>query len=81
MRLIGAGAFGSVWLEQEDKSGQLRAVKRLQRFSLGPTGFGQELLALITLADASTLEIPLYCPAWLIVDLAQIPIPRVLWLV
>lgn len=27
IRVIGTGSFGSVWLEKEDESGQLRAVK------------------------------------------------------
>lgn len=54
VRLIGAGGFGSVWLEQEEGGGQLRAVKRLQRSSLGRTGYAQELLVLIMLADASS---------------------------
>lgn len=54
---IGAGTFGSVWLERAE-GGQLRAVKRLQRES--GVGFTQELLALITLADASLAS--LYLP-------------------
>lgn len=54
---IGAGAFGSVWLEKEEPGGKLRAVKRLQRSSMAKTGFSQELLALITLTDVSASEI------------------------
>lgn len=50
---IGAGAFGSVWLEKEEPGGKLRAVKRLQRSTIARTGFSQELLALITLTDVS----------------------------
>lgn len=51
VKMIGAGTFGSVWLERAE-GGQLRAVKRLQRNSV--VGFSQELLALITLANASS---------------------------
>lgn len=49
---IGAGGFGSVWLQREN-GGQLRAVKRLSRDTLPETGFSQELLALVKLKDAS----------------------------
>lgn len=51
-RLIGTGAFGSVWLEKSD-SGRLRAIKRMERHMVMQTGFSSELLALITLADVS----------------------------
>lgn len=54
VRCIGSGAFGSVWLEKEQKGGQLRAVKRLPRTALPGTGFSQELLALITLRGVGT---------------------------
>lgn len=47
---LGSGAFGSVWLEKTE-GGQLRAVKKLRRDSLMRTGFSQELVALVTLAD------------------------------
>lgn len=51
VRKIGAGAFGSVWLEREEGGGQLRAVKRLQRHCLDTTKFSQELLVMVMLAD------------------------------
>lgn len=51
-RPLGRGAFGSVWLERETEGGQLRAVKIIQRNVVVAMGFTQELLALITLADA-----------------------------
>lgn len=60
VRHIGRGAFGSVWLEKQEKGGLLRAVKRLPRASLVGTGFSQELLALITVGAASYLQI-LFC--------------------
>lgn len=53
-RKIGSGGFGSVWLEKEKGTGQLRAVKRLDRGMLPEIGFTQELLALIRLKDVST---------------------------
>lgn len=53
---IGAGAFGSVWLEKEREGGKLRAVKRLPRDFLPDAGFSQELLALVKLKAASTLR-------------------------
>lgn len=77
--LIGSGAFGSVWLEKEQKGGLLRAVKRLPRASLIKTGFSQELLALITVGDASAprmflLVLPHY---WTNRMLAQTPFCRI----
>lgn len=53
-RLLGRGAFGSVWLEREEEGGQLRAVKMLQRYDVITMSFTQELVALITLADVGT---------------------------
>lgn len=53
VKCIGRGAFGSVWLEKEQKGGQLRAVKRLPRASLIDTAFSQELLSLITVGAVS----------------------------
>lgn len=54
VKMIGAGGFGCVWLEQEKSGGQLRAVKRIQRHVIETTGFSQELAALITLSDVCT---------------------------
>lgn len=54
VKMIGAGAFGSVWLEKEQAGGQLRAVKMIQRHAIDTTGFSQELAALITLSDVCT---------------------------
>lgn len=51
VKKIGAGAFGSVWLEKEESRGELRAVKRLQRHTLNTTKFSQELLVMVMLAD------------------------------
>lgn len=51
--MIGAGGFGSVWLEKEQDGGQLRAVKMIQRHVIDSTGFSPELAALITLTDVS----------------------------
>lgn len=62
VRMIGTGAFGSVWLEKSDGR-QLRAVKRIERHVVMQAGFSQELLALITLADVSG---PVYSP-WCLV--------------
>lgn len=59
-RKLGFGAAGVVWLECSD-SGQLRAVKSIPRHHLPMTGFSQELLALITLADASTMYPAAFC--------------------
>lgn len=56
VKKLGAGSFGSVWLERAE-GGQLRAVKRLQRESV--VGFSQELLALITLVNVSSSRISL----------------------
>lgn len=50
-RLLGSGAFGSVWLEKNEQGGQLRAVKRLNPRATMNLAFSHELLALITLAD------------------------------
>lgn len=50
-KTLGKGAFGVVWLEQEETGGELRAVKCLERTSavLIESGVTRELLALITL--------------------------------
>lgn len=56
VKMIGSGAFGSVWLEKES-GGQLRAVKMIQRHVIDNTGFSQELAALITLSDVRTLPL------------------------
>lgn len=64
VKLLGAGAFGSVWLEQKKEGGQLRAVKKLRRESLMRTGFSQELVALVTLADASALAVDCIALYW-----------------
>lgn len=58
VKMIGAGAFGSVWLEKEESDGQLRAVKMIQRHIIDTTGFSQELAALITLSDVYTPSSP-----------------------
>lgn len=50
---LGSGGFGSVWLEKNEEGGQLRAVKKLQRVDVAEMAFTNELVALITLADAS----------------------------
>ncbi|KAL0634955.1 hypothetical protein Q9L58_006073 [Maublancomyces gigas] len=60
VRLIGSGAFGSVWLEQKKEGGQLRAVKKLRREFLKRTGFSQELVALVTLADYKHLFVEFF---------------------
>lgn len=54
VRMIGAGGFGSVWLQKEKATGQLRAVKIIQRHIVKSTGLSQELAALITLTDVCT---------------------------
>lgn len=82
VRLLGSGAFGSVWLEQKKEGGQLRAVKKLRRELLMRTGFSQELVALVTLADVRT-RVPIescYCSAETRY-LVQTLVCRVLWLV
>lgn len=50
-KVLGSGAFGTVWLEKEETDGRLRAVKILRQGDVVGTGFSQELLALITLMD------------------------------
>lgn len=75
---IGAGAFGSVWLEKEETGGKLRAVKRLQRRSVAKTGFSQELLALITLTEVRASE---SLPIVVLKYLAQTLVCRIPWLV
>lgn len=51
-KLLGAGGYGCVWLEEGDSGNQLlRAVKAIQKHVMVETGFSQELLALITLTD------------------------------
>lgn len=54
-RLLGTGAFGSVYLEKESDGGQLRAVKMIRRNVAATMGFTREILALISVADASPL--------------------------
>lgn len=49
-KTLGKGAFGEVWLEEGE--GRVRAVKCLERGS-SMLGVTRELLALITLTDAS----------------------------
>lgn len=51
-KTLGKGAFGEVWLEEEE-AGELRAVKCLERHSeiLIDAGVTRELLALITLTE------------------------------
>lgn len=68
VKTIGAGAFGSVALEKKEPGGQLRAVKRLQRSQLVRTGFSQELLALITLAEVSASGLFAYRMSVLLTD-------------
>lgn len=62
-RLLGRGAFGSVWLQKGVDSGELRAVKELRKEDVTSMGFTRELLSLITLVDASdpVLFIPSAC--------------------
>lgn len=50
-RTLGKGGFGLVWLEEDKNTGELRAVKSLERNSavLIDAGVTRELLALITL--------------------------------
>lgn len=82
VRLLGTGAFGSVWLEQKKEGGQLRAVKKLRREFVKQTGFSQELVALVTLADVRT-RAPIESCFYLAETkyLVQSPVCRVLWLV
>lgn len=51
-KTLGKGAFGEVWLEEEE-GGELRAVKCLERHSavIMDAGVTRELLALITLTE------------------------------
>lgn len=50
IRQIGKGAFGDVWLQQEEAGGELRAVKRLSQVSQ-QYDFSRELVTLATLVD------------------------------
>lgn len=52
---IGTGAFGAVWLEKEEGSGRLRAVKRIpkQQLDAKRIDFLRELDALARLRDVS----------------------------
>lgn len=59
VKMIGAGAFGSVWLEKE-RGGQLRAVKIIQQHVIHEIGFTQELAALIMLSDVRPFHIKWY---------------------
>lgn len=48
-KLLGSGAFGSVWREKEDESGKLRAVKVISKLNLNV----REVEALVALQDVS----------------------------
>lgn len=50
-KILGEGAFGTVWLEEEEKKGTLRAVKQISKTNV-LVGSG-ELLALSTLKAVS----------------------------
>lgn len=54
---LGRGAFGVVYLEEEETTGELRAVKCLERTSavLMEAGVTRELLALIILTPVRSL--------------------------
>lgn len=54
---IGAGAFGDLWLEQEDESGQLRAVKDRLKSHFNP----EEILVMVAMNDV-TLHNPTRYP-------------------
>lgn len=62
-RLLGRGAFGSVWLQKGEDNGELRAVKELRKEDVTSMGFTRELLSLITLVDVRdpVLLIPSAC--------------------
>lgn len=62
VKLLGAGAFGSVWLEKKTEGGQLRAVKKLRRECLIRTGFSQEIIALVTLTEVRSSFREFYWP-------------------
>lgn len=49
-QVIGKGAFGEVWLQEEEGGGELRAVKRLAQVADG-VDFSRELVTLAKLAD------------------------------
>lgn len=51
---IGKGAFGEVWLQEEQRGGELRAVKRLAQVVQG-VDFSRELVTLTKLADVGFL--------------------------
>jgi hypothetical protein len=57
--IIGAGASGEIWLEEEQKSGELRAVKQLRR-RLKSDHFTRELLAFVDLREVSVLKESIY---------------------
>lgn len=50
---IGSGNFGTVWLEEEEERGELRAVKMIPRNPLQEAGQSHELLALVKLKEVS----------------------------
>lgn len=60
IREIGAGTVGSIGLEKEEPRCKLRAVRKLQGPSVAKTGFSQELVALVTLADVSVPGVFVY---------------------
>lgn len=56
-KLLGTGAFGTVWREKEEGSGKLRAVKVISKLQLNV----REVEALVALQDVSLLTA---CPGF-----------------
>lgn len=56
---LGAGGYGTVWREREERTGRLRAVKILSKIQLNV----RELEALIQLQDVSPLMVKVVCKA------------------